>query len=92
MSERSLMAAVCRLCLYVYRTHPTVIEKSARFIEIIDDCGLYLINNVVFFVCFAERSSNTFASETGALWLPFQTAAGTVTTLYKGESNDIARK
>lgn len=34
---------------------------------------------------FAERSSNTFASETGALWLPFQTAAGTVTTLYKGE-------
>lgn len=34
---------------------------------------------------YAERSSNTFASETGALWLPFQTAAGTVTTLYKGE-------
>lgn len=24
-------------------------------------------------------------SETGALWIPFQTAAGTVTTLYKGE-------
>lgn len=46
----------------------------------------------MFFVCLAERSSNTFASETGALWLPFQTAAGTVTTLYKGECNDIGWK
>lgn len=25
-------------------------------------------------------------SETGALWIPFQTAAGTVTTLYKGNN------
>lgn len=24
-------------------------------------------------------------SDTGALWIPFQTAAGTVTTLYKGK-------
>ncbi|KAH8266724.1 hypothetical protein KR018_000778, partial [Drosophila ironensis] len=33
-----------------------------------------------------ERSSNTFSSDTGVLWLPFQTAAGTVTTLYKGSN------
>lgn len=33
---------------------------------------------------FSERSSNIYP-DTGALWLPFQTAAGTVTTLYKGD-------
>jgi len=44
---------------------------------------IYLdINEISLFP--AERSSNTFSSDTGALWLPFQTAAGTVTTLYKG--------
>lgn len=31
---------------------------------------------------FLDRLST---NETGALWLPFQTAAGTVTTLYKGK-------
>lgn len=30
---------------------------------------------------FTDRLSS---NETGALWIPFQTAAGTVTTLYKG--------
>lgn len=28
--------------------------------------------------------SDRFACEPGALWVPFQTAAGTVTSLYKG--------
>lgn len=32
---------------------------------------------------FAERHTDI----TGALWVPFQTAAGTVTTLYKGKLN-----
>lgn len=36
------------------------------------------------FVLYSERSSNSYP-DTGALWLPFQTAAGTVTTLYKGK-------
>ncbi|KAH8387697.1 hypothetical protein KR093_008937 [Drosophila rubida] len=40
---------------------------------------------------YRERSFNTFASETGALWLPFQTAAGTVTTLYKESCDGLKR-
>lgn len=40
---------------------------------------------------YRERSSNTFSSDTGALWLPFQTAAGTVTTLYKESCDGLKR-
>ncbi|XP_036319595.1 UPF0472 protein C16orf72 homolog [Rhagoletis pomonella] len=39
---------------------------------------------------YRERSSNTYP-DTGALWLPFQTAAGTVTTLYKEACDGVKR-
>lgn len=40
---------------------------------------------------YRERSSNAYHHDTGALWLPFQTAAGTVTTLYKDSCEGIKR-
>ncbi|XP_067639610.1 HUWE1-associated protein modifying stress responses [Eurosta solidaginis] len=39
---------------------------------------------------YRERSSNNYP-DTGALWLPFQTAAGTVTTLYKEACDGVKR-
>ncbi|XP_055913557.1 HUWE1-associated protein modifying stress responses [Eupeodes corollae] len=40
---------------------------------------------------YRERSNNAYHHDTGALWLPFQTAAGTVTTLYKDSCEGIKR-
>lgn len=37
------------------------------------------------FIRYTDRLNT---GDTGALWIPFQTAAGTVTTLYKGNRID----
>lgn len=56
--------------------------KALDMIDFI--CAYFSCFNVHFtlFCLFADR---LHSNETGALWLPFQTAAGTVTTLYKGK-------
>nr|XP_014099909.1 uncharacterized protein LOC106624666 isoform X1 [Bactrocera oleae] len=62
---------------------------ACRFFKVKKECAL--ISEVINYITNAtERSSNTYP-DTGALWLPFQTAAGTVTTLYKEACDGVKR-
>lgn len=44
----------------------------------------YLYPFIIFSFSSLRYTDRLNTGDTGALWIPFQTAAGTVTTLYKG--------